>query len=147
MIKYSSNWSKYGVYSKIRLIYNVESLFNIKAKRSLWSEIFQLIWQVGKGSFERKKWYWFMNSSMVKPGKYDHKVHLFYQCQTLSFNKVAVLMHAILFRKTPKQMFFYEFCKIFKKRFFTEQLRIPAADWSSFKSKSHNKVNNCNPNS
>ena len=60
MIKYSSNWSKYGVYSKIRLIYNVESLFNIKAKRSLWSEIFQLIWQVGKGSFERKKWYWFM---------------------------------------------------------------------------------------
>ena len=88
-----------------------------------------------------------MNSNVVKPGKYDPNVHLVYQCQSLSFNKVAGLRYATLFKKTPKQVFLYEFCKICKNTFFTEQLRMPAADSSSFKSKSHNKVNNCNPNS
>ena len=39
---------------------------------------------------ERKKEYWFMSSNMVKPGKYNHDIHLFYNITkyTITFNLV-----------------------------------------------------------
>ena len=64
---------------KQREVFEVfRSLFNTQVKRSLWSSILLLVWEVGKGCSERKKWYWFMNSNMAKPVKYDNNTHLFY---------------------------------------------------------------------
>ena len=43
-------------------------------------------------------------------------------CQSLFFNKVADLRTAALLKKTLTQLFFCEFCEIFKNIFFTEHL-------------------------
>ena len=41
-----------------------------------------------------KKWYWLTNLNMVKPGKYDHKIYLFYNITTYTtiFNLVGWCM-------------------------------------------------------
>ena len=68
---------------------NFGSLFNTKPKKSLWCLTIQLMWEVGKGCSESKKWYWFMNSNMVKPGIYDHSIHFLITLQyTTIFNLV-----------------------------------------------------------
>ena len=40
------------------------------------------MWEVGKGCSETKRWYWFTNSNMARPGKYDHIVPLSYKTTT-----------------------------------------------------------------
>ena len=68
------------------------SLVNTKAKKNLWNAFLQLMWEVEKGCSERKKR--FMNSIIVKPGKYDHTIHLFYNITiyTTIFNLVIDIL-------------------------------------------------------
>ena len=62
--------------------YVILGLSLIPKQRSLWSPILQLVWEVGKGCSDSRKWYCFVNSNMVKPGKYDHNIHVFYNITT-----------------------------------------------------------------
>ena len=38
--------------------------------------------RTGKGCSTRRKWYWFMNSNMIKSVKYDLSIHFFHNIKT-----------------------------------------------------------------
>ena len=52
--------------------------------------------------------------------------------ESFFFNKVAGLRPASLLKETLAQMFFYEFCEIFKNTFFTEHLRTTASEYGTY---------------
>ena len=74
--------------------YVILGLFHTKTKTSLGISILQLVWEVGKGSSERKKVILVYEFKHGKPGKYDHNINLFYNITTYAaiFNVVIIFL-------------------------------------------------------
>ena len=59
--------------------------------------------------------------------KSNHRMCSTKKCSRM-FRKIHTEVCNFIKRETLAQLFSYEFCEIFKNKFFTEQLRVTASD-------------------